>query len=356
MTRLQFGGGPEDVYQIQDSATGFTKPGGGAQALLFSDQAMMDRITDLTTLAGQPITFVTTETGSDVRYALGQIAPFLGPDGVFEMWCSVAGSPAFLLQASNLGGFLKPHIDALVQLLNAEPMRLGLLADVDAASIDDGAVGNAVVKLASGQWGAGTVASGGGGGGTGDVTTNTVQTITATKTFSALQNLLAGTLTKPSAANAVAAIVQALASQTANLNEWRDSTGSVRSWVGPDGLFYSPNVGTTIPMGKAGALANGTGTMTWFNDRGVALKVRSVRASVGTAVTTGTAVFEPKVNGTSFYTVSGNRPSIAAGAKTSGKNTGFTSGLVIPDGGSITVDISGTYTGGADTVFQLDVW
>ena len=355
MTRLQFGGGPEDVYQIQDPTTGFTKPGGGAQALLYSDQAMMNRITDLTTLAGQPISFVTTETGSDIKYALGQIAPFLGPDGVFEMWCSVAGSPAFLLQASNLGGFLKPYVDQLVQLLNADPMRLSLLADVDPASITGGAVGNAVVKLASGLWGAGTVASGGGGG-AGDVTTTTAQTISATKTFTALQNLLAGTLTRPAATNAVAAIVQALAAQTGNLNEWRDSAGSVRSWVGPDGLIYSPNGGTTIPMGKAGALGNGTGTMTWYNDRGVSLKVRSVRASVGTAVTTGTAVFEPRVNGTSFYTVSGNRPSIGASAKTSGKNTGFTAGLVIPDGGYITVDISGTYTGGADTLFQIDAW
>lgn len=353
--RLQFGGGPEDVYMLQDTGTGYIKPTGGAQALFYADQGKLTRYTDLQTMSGATINSVLTETGSNPLYALGQVPPLLGPDGVFEMWCSIAGSPCFLMQASNLGGFLKPIIDQLVQLLNADPMALKLLADVDGASINGAAVGNAVVKLAGGKWGAGTV-SGGGGGGVGDVTLTGAQTFTGAKTFDALQTFLKGVLVKPTSTTAVAEIIQGLLNQTGNLSEWRDSTGAVRSWVASDGNLYTANGGMSIPMVKAGALSNGTGTMKWFNDTGTALKFRSLRVSLGTALGTGTAVFDPKVGGTSIYGTPGNRPSVTAGGTTSGKNTGFTAGSVIPDGGYLTVDISGTYTGGADAVLQANVW
>lgn len=62
------------------------------------------------------------------------------------------------------------------------------------------------------------------------VTTDTVQTITGQKTFST------------SATTTPNLLVQRIASQTANLQEWRSDTGAVMARVAPDGKIY---VGTT---------------------------------------------------------------------------------------------------------------
>lgn len=355
MTRLQYGGGPEDVYMTQDAQTGFMKPTGGAQALFYDSSARLTRYTDLTTLTGQPITYITTSDGTD-GWALGQIPPFYGPDGVFEMWVSVAGSPPFLLQASNLGSYAGPMLSQLQNLLAAPAPSLRTLTDVDATSLQNGAIGNAVVKLASGLWGSGTVATGGGGGGTGDVTTTTTQTITATKTFTAVQAFNAGVTMKPAAVGSVAEIVQALAGQTANLTEWRDSAGSPRSWVSPAGNIYAPNGGRPIILSKAGALATGIGSFRYYNDSGTTLLIRSIRASIGTPSTSGTPTFDVNVNSTSVFTTQSNRPTIAVGANTSGKVVSFNSGASIPDGAFVSVDVDVAGTGAADAVVQVEVW
>lgn len=351
---MVFGGGPEDVYLVQDTGTGYSKPVGGAQALFYTDAAKQNRITDLQTTGGQGIQFVTTENGgSGATWATGQIAPFLGPDGVFEMWVSVAGSPPFLMQASNLGSWAGPALGQLAQLLSAPSPALATLIDVDGTGVNSAPAGQALVKGSNGVWGPGTVASGGGGGG--DATLAGAQTFSGAKTMAALLTLLGGGSVKPLSATAVGLIIQALASQSGNLVEWRNSAAGVLSWVGPNGNIYAPNLGQSIPLSKTGALANGTGTLKWVNDSGTSLVIMSARANLGTALGTGSAVFDPKVNGTSIYSVAGNRPTIPAAGTTSGKNTGFTNGSVIPDGGIVTVDITGTYTGGADCTFQLNV-
>lgn len=353
MTRFVFGGGPEDVYLVQDTATGFFKPGGGAQALFYSDSGKANRITDLQNIGGQAVTTVTTETGTGI-WAAGQIAPFIGPDNITEMYVSVAGSPPYLMQASQFGSYALPLLQQLVQVINRPSPAMANLTDTDSASIAAGTTGQAIVRLAGGLWGAGTVASGGGG--TGDVTLAGAQTFTGAKTFNALTSLLGGLVLKPLTAAGVASIVQALASQSGNLEEWRNSAGTAMAWVDSAGNAYFPNGGRTYTLSKAGVLATGSGTFRVYNDAGVALKIRSVRASIGTAATANSTVFDVKVSGTTIYTTTGNRPTIAAAANTSGKSTGFNAGATIPDGGYLTADIVSIGTGAADAVVQVDVW
>lgn len=352
MTRFIFGGGPEDVYLVQDPATGFFKPGPGAQALFYADTAKSNRYTDLQTLSGQPITFVTTEPGGGV-WTAGQIAPFIGPDNVTEMYVSVSGSPPFLMQASAFGSFALPLLAQVQQLYNRPLPSLAGLTDVDAASIGNSAVGQALVKLANGSWGAGSVASGGG---SGDATLAGTQTFTGAKTFAALLTAAAQLLAKPASASGVAAVVQGLASQTGNLQEWRNSSGTAMSLVDPAGNIYAANLSTTITMTRAGALSAGVGTYRWYADRGMALQIRSVRASVGTPSTSGTPTFDVNVNGTSIFTTQSNRPTLAVGSNTTGRLTGFAVNSSIPDGGYLTVDIDVAGTGAADAVVQVEVW
>lgn len=111
MTRMLFGGGPEDVYLV-DSVDNNLQPGPGATVLFYTAETGSTMITDLLDINLTPITGVVTSDGTDGR-APGQIKPFYGPDGVFEMWASASGSPRFLMQTSNLGSYVGPTKDAL---------------------------------------------------------------------------------------------------------------------------------------------------------------------------------------------------------------------------------------------------
>jgi hypothetical protein len=354
-----YGGGITDVYLVQDEE-GDLKPGGGYPALFYAgENEGSEQYTDLHSITNQDITFVVTSTGSDGR-AAGQIAPFIGPDGPASMWCSVNGSPRFLMQASNFQPWALDWINQLIQHLtggiNPHQSTLRSMADVDAEQMAGATPGQAVVMGPNGLWIAGAaVSGGGGGGGTGDATLAGEQTFTGAKTFDALATFNKGAVTRPAAANAVAAIVQALTNQTGNLHEWRDAANAVRAWVGADFGIYAPNTGRTIPYAKAGPVAVGSaGGFPWYNDTGIALPIRSVRGSVVTAGTS-TTTFDVQVDGASIYGTAGNRPSIASGQKTSGRNTGYSTNK-IPAGSYLTASILAAGTGAADALLQVDTW
>ncbi len=352
MTRMQFGGGPEDVYLVTDGENDL-QPGAGATVLFYSAETGNNPITDLLDINLSPITSTTTSTGSDGR-APGQIKPFYGPDGVYEMWASANGSPRFLMQASNLGSYLGPVKDQFAQHA-AQPSghgtRLQDLTNVSStvASATDGQT--ILYNAASGLWVAGSAVTGGGGG---DVTTNTAQTISATKTFSAVQNFNAGVVVKPAVATGQAAIVQALASQSGNVAEWRDSTGTAKAWMTSGFTLNAPNLGRSVTFAKAGTVAVGVGTYRWYNDLGVTLTIRSVRVSVGTTSTSGTPTVDVNKNGTTIYTTQANRPTVAVSALTSGKNTGFAV-TTLADGDYLTADVDVAGTGAADLVVQIEL-
>lgn len=390
MTRAQFGGGPEDVYLIQDDQSDL-QPGPGANVLFYSTETGNNPITDLLDLNSSPINHVTTSTGSDGR-APGQVPPFYGPDEVYEMWASANGSPRFLMQASNLGstmGPVKQQYTQHAQQPNAHGTKLRDLTDVTAPSPTDGQA--LVYQNSSGKWIPGTVA---GGSGSGDVTTTTDQTLTGSKTFTPaaaksgvkvvatatgqtgnLFEAQSGTDTGQGAArqttttlnpagelrvtaaksSSIPARIKAQPTPTSNLTEWADSTDAAKAWVGPNFGVYAPNLGRTITFAKAGAVAVGIGAYRWYCDLGVTVSIRSVRVNVGTASTSGTPTVDVNVNGASIYGTQANRPTVAVGAFTSGKNTGFST-TAIPDGSYLSADIDVAGTGTADLVVQIELW
>ncbi len=58
----------------------------------FSAETGGTQYTDLINAAGSPVSTITSSAGTDGR-AIGTIPPFLGPDGVTEMWVSAGGGP-----------------------------------------------------------------------------------------------------------------------------------------------------------------------------------------------------------------------------------------------------------------------
>lgn len=359
MTRMQFGGGPEDVYLVPDDQ-GDLQQGGGVIIRFYSTETGNNPITDLLDINQSPITYITTSTGSDGRVA-GQIAPFYGPDATYEMWAGPTGQPRFLLQASNLGSQLGPIRDLYLQHAaqsNGHGTSLRDLDDISYSSVAAATDGQALVYQASiGLWVAGAAVTGGG---SGDATLAGTQTFTGAKTFSAATSFTGastftgGVTVKPAVTTGQARVLQALASQTANVEEWRDSTGAVKAWVTSDFRLRAPNLGRTITFARSGTVATGVGAFRWYCDAGVPLTIMSVRVNVGTASTSGTPTVDVNVNGTSIYGTQGNRPTVAVGSLTSGKNVGFSTST-IADGQYLTADIDVAGTGTADLIVQIEL-
>ena len=269
------------------------------------------------------------------------------------MWASANGSPRFLMQASNLGSYLGPVKDQYAQHAaqsNGHGTRLQDLVGVSSSvgSVTDGQT--IIYQAASGLWIAGSAVAGGGG----DVTTTTAQTISGQKTFSSLQTFTGGTLAKPASVSGQALILQALASQTGNVEEWRDSAGTAKAWMTSAFALNAPNVGRTVTFAKAGTVATGVGTYRFYNDLGVTLTIRSVRVNVGTASTSGTPTVDVNVNGTTIYGTQSNRPTVAVSAFTSGKSTGFST-TTLTDGQYLTADIDVAGTSTADLIVQVEL-
>jgi hypothetical protein len=352
MARMMFGGGPEDVYLVPDDE-GDLKQAGGVVIRFYSTETGNSPIVDLLDINQSPITYVTTSTGGS-RVA-GQIAPFYGPNGFYEMWAGADGQPRFLLQASNLGSEIGPVKDQFQQHVaqaNGHGTRLQDLTNVSPTTPSDGQV--PVYNAVSGLYVPGTVAGGGGGTPTNMVTTDTTQTVTAAKTLSGALTTTGGVTSRPSAVGNQARILQALASQTGNVEEWRDSGGTARAWMASDFRLRAPNLGRTVSFARAGAVAVGVGTYRWFNDTGVTLTILSVRIGVGTASSSGTPTVDVNKNGTTIYGTQGNRPTVAVGANVSGKNTGF-SVTTVADGEYLSADIDVAGTSASDLWVQIEV-
>jgi hypothetical protein len=351
MARMMFGGGPEDVYLTPDE-DGDLHQAGGVVIRFYNAETGGSQIVDLLDINSSPITFVTTSTaGSRVA---GQIAPFFGPSGVYEMWAGATGQPRFLMQASNLGsevGPIKDQYQQHVAQANGHGTRTRDLLDFSSTTPTEGQV--PVYNATSGLYVPGTVAGGAGGAPANMVTTDTTQTVTGAKTVSGALTTTGGVTSRPSAVANQARILQALAGQTGNVEEWRDSGGTARAWMTSDFRLRAPNVGHTIIFARAGAVAVGVGTYRWYADLGISLTILSVRVSLGTAGSSTTTV-DVNVNGTSIYGTQANRPSVASGSSTSGKNVGFSTSA-ITDGQYVTADIDVAGTGAADLVVQIEV-
>lgn len=390
--RLMFGGGPQDVYLVTDQE-GDLQAGDGIVIRFYATEfGDGNPYTDLTDMNDQAITFVTTSTGLDGR-APGAIAPFKGPDGVFAMWGAAAGQPRFLFTASNLGELLGPIREQYLQHVsqsNGHSTRLAHLLGVNGEVVEEAPDGHVVTKVA-GLWSA-AAPTGGGGGGVAGVTLDTDQTITGQKTVDAaaaepalrvraavtgqtanIFEAYSGTDTGQGAVRQLATYltsagelraiapkttatplrVKGQPGQTANIGEITDTANVAKSWWAANYAFYAPNVGRTVTLTQTGDVTAGAGTSTWYNDTGVALTIRSVRASLTTAGSTTTTV-DVNLNGTTIYTTQANRPSMTSAAMTSGKNTGMAVQQV-PDGGYLTVDVDAAGTGAEGLTVQIDL-
>jgi hypothetical protein len=391
-----FGGGIADWTFGADEAARATVIG-GALITLWDAESGGSQLTDLQNLNGAAIATVTTSTGADGK-ALGQIPMFYGPDGYFELWASANDGPRALMTAVNLGSFLGPirdQFNAHVAPSNRNPHQTRIVdaADVD-PSLAAGGAGTIPVKNDAGLWIAGSQTVGGGGG---DVTTNTDQTISGQKTWNTgdaakstnvfqaaatgqtadLWSAWSGTDTGQGGArqrttylnekgelraiaaktNSVAVRFKGQPGQTANILEITDTSNVAKAWFGPNYGVYAPNAGRSLNWTKAGDIALATGAFAWTNDLEIPMAIRSVRASLGTPYASGTLTVDVRVGGTTIYATPGNRPSIAAAASTSGKNTGFSTS-VIGVGSTVTVDIVAIGAGnvGKDLYVQIEIW
>lgn len=132
--------------------------------------------------------------------------------------------------------------------------------------------------------------------------------------------------------------------KTGDVPTTRSSAG-VESSLLPQILFSFSYTGT---------LVLGTGKHRIYNDTGRTLTISAIRATLTTAPTGTSAIFDVNKNGTTVFTTQANRPTIAISGNTSGKitNADVTS---LADGDYLTVDIDqvGSTVPGADLTVQV---
>ncbi len=394
MARLVFGGGVADWTFSVDGSTSAAILTGAVQITFWDQQVGGVRYTDLQTATGSAATSVTTSTGLD-GMAKGQIPLFFGPDGVFEMWAEAAAGPRALITASNLGSYLGPvraQLDAHVSSAVQHPHNPTLASLPDVADMASKTSGQVLAVGVDGLVRPTTVV-----GLSGQVTIGDNQTVTGRKTLEAqaapasarrvvnaaetqsvdvLQvwsgaDVGTGTAKQKTVSfssrgearftsargDSVAVRVQAQTNQTANVFEQADASGTTIARMEGNGSWRAPNLGRSLMFHRTGTITVAAGTFSWYNDLGVPVTIRSVRATVGTAPTGASLIVDVNVNGTTIYGTQGNRPTIAASSTTSGKNTGM-SVVAVADGARITVDVDqvGSTVAGAELVVQVEVF
>jgi hypothetical protein len=348
-----------------------------------------------------PIDHTTSATGTD-GYTAGQLIPFWGPDTTPEtlgMWASGDGGPRFWVLARDIADVAETA-NALAQAvmtalsnhqtaLNPHGTGLANLADVNAPTPGNGALLG--YDLATGKW---VPVSGSGlnpadfvktvGGSqirlpNGDITTRALQFFIPAGDRSSAPNTLsfwynAGTDGSPnwqettrgnefgewrmqaSREDRVAErIKQVSNAQTANLTEWVNSSNGVLSYVGPTGLIRSPNLsGSPLLFSISGTISTGTGAHRIYNDTGVPLTIRAVRAAVGTAPTGASLLVDVNINGTTIFTTQTNRPTITASTFTAAAAAINTT--TIAPGDYLTVDVDQVGSTIAGSNLTVAVW
>jgi hypothetical protein len=361
---------------------------GGAVVKFYNAEVGGDRYEDLQELNGIGVDQVVTSAGDDGR-STGQIPPFFGPDNVFEMWASANDGPRVLMTAVNIGSFLGPvreRLDAHLSPSNRNPhtSRIVDMADADPESLGAAPVGSAVVMGPGGLWIAGAASTGGGETPTGAVSITGDEEVRGSKIFDTYEATkprivvrakgtgqtgeimvaYSGTDTGQGGerqrtfylnekgelraiaakSNSVAFRLKGQPSQTANIMEVTDTSNTPKAWFGPNYGLYAPNAGFALQWVDEGDIAVTTPGQTfgWVNDLDVDVSLRSFRASLITPYASGSLVLNPRVvtagNVSTDVFAMANRPTIEAGAKTTGKLTNMANALV-PVGATLLVDV-----------------
>lgn len=302
----------------------------GATVTFWSQQTGGVQYTDLASAAdGSGAMTQVTASSSDP----GALPVFYGPNNIKLMWASANGGPRHAILANDIVEFAVATNEANTFTQpqsygptgNANHNRIILFAE------ETGQVGDVLVAWSGTDTGQGGAR----------------QRTMYLNEKGELRCIAAKT-------NSVAVRIKGQPGQTAHVLEQTDTSNNPVSWWEANGSWRAPNLGHVFAMSVAGSVAVGAGTHRIYNDTGVGLTIRSVRASVGTAPVGAAIRVDVNVNGTSIFTTQGNRPSIAAGSNTSGRveNMDVTS---LPDGGYLTVDVDaiGSTTAGSDLTVQI---
>ena len=395
MARSLFGVGVADfVITIGGGNTAVLA--GGASLTAWNAQTAGTQYTDITSDAAGSAPVVTWLSGDGTGGSvLGRPAPVYGPDGVKYWWVSANGGPRVLMVCGDLADTVvangaglasaQAQLSAHISAVNPHATRLTTLADwKGGATPTNGQVPVWDTTLGGLKWADAPTGSGGGvslsGGSTiqipnGDYSTMALRVLlpAGDRTVGAAPNTMsvqwnAGTdgapnyqetfrlneygevRLQPSAPNRIAArIKQYNGSQSADLQQWTDWSNNVLASVGPTGTVRAPNLGFLLPFSLTGNVSVATGKHRLYNDTGVSLTIRSVRASVGTAPTGASLIVDVNKGGTSIFTTQSNRPTIAVGANTSGKVSAINT-TSVADGEYLTIDCDqvGSTVSGAD--------
>jgi type II secretory pathway pseudopilin PulG len=349
-----------------------------------------------------PIDHTTSATGTD-GYTAGQLIPFWGPDttpDTLGMWASGDGGPRFWVLArdiADVAAAAQAQAAAVVTALsnhqtanNPHGTGLANLADVSIPTKPTNGSG-LFYDLADDKWKAVTstglnpadfVKTVGGSQirvPNGDVTTRGLQIFIPAGDRAAAPNTMsfwwnAGTDGSPnwqettrfneygetrlqaSRNDRIALrIKQVDGSQTGNLTEWVNNSNAVLSYVGPSGLVRSPNLGSApFLFSISGTISTGTGAHRIYNDTGVPLTIRAVRAAVGTAPTGASLLVDVNINGTTIFTTQTNRPTITASTFTAAAAAINTT--TIAPGDYLTVDVDQVGSTIAGSNLTVAIW
>lgn len=273
-----------------------------------------------------PTTSVTTGDGNG-GVGVGEIPIFYGPDGILAMWASAAGQARKLIVAHDLASAAASL--TLAQVFS-KLQTFGPTGDVNEGRV-------ALYAEATGQVADMLSAYSGTDTGQGGVRQKT----TAFNAAGELRLTAAKT-------TSVAMRVKGQTSQTANIVEHTDAAGTTVSWMAPDGAWRAPNLGHVIAFFIAGNLTVATGKHRIYNDTGLTLTIRNVRASVNTAPTGAAIRVDVNKNGVTVFTTQTNRPNIAVSTNTSKVSNMDVTTLADGDYLTVDVDVIGSTVAGAD--------
>lgn len=119
---------------------------------------------------------------------------------------------------------------------------------------------------------------------------------------------------------------------------------------GPAGT-NGTNGTTEISFSIPGTLTTGAGTMRWYFTGNVT--ITNVIASVGTAPTGASLIFDVNKNGTTIFSTQANRPTITANAFSDLSSTPNTTTFASGDYITVDVDQIGSTVAGADAVVRI---
>lgn len=119
--------------------------------------------------------------------------------------------------------------------------------------------------------------------------------------------------------------------------------------AGADGTDGETEFTFSIPA----VLTVGAGGMRWYVDQ--SYTISTVLASVGTAPTGASLIFDVNKNGTTIFTTQGDRPTIAAGEFVDLSSTPAVTGLVSGDYLTVDIDQIGSTVAGANAVVRIRV-